>query len=147
MLKHEAPIVLRFSEHRCSCKFSLNLYKSPSWRNALSYVNISFSRPSLLISLQQTVMPFEILPMTAYGPSLTPNSQVTDNFQPITLVNTNDIACNGGPNPTTPSSNIIEVTAGETVQATWRHVPGATPATDPTYVIDPSHLVCQLSTD
>ncbi|EHL00250.1 putative endo-beta-1,4-glucanase D [Glarea lozoyensis 74030] len=40
---------------------------------------------------------------------------------PITNVNSNDIACNGGPNPTTPSSKIIDVQAGSTVKARWRH--------------------------
>ncbi|KAL2060776.1 hypothetical protein VTL71DRAFT_9418 [Oculimacula yallundae] len=50
---------------------------------------------------------------------------------PITDVLSNDIACNGGPNPTKPSDNVINVKAGETVKATWRHT-----ATD---VIDPSH--------
>jgi len=40
---------------------------------------------------------------------------------PITDVSSNDVACNGGPNPTTPSSNVITVTAGTTVKAVWRH--------------------------
>ncbi|KAH8903316.1 hypothetical protein BR93DRAFT_885547 [Coniochaeta sp. PMI_546] len=40
---------------------------------------------------------------------------------PITDVTSNDLACNGGPNPTTPSDKIISVTAGSTVTAVWRH--------------------------
>ncbi|KAI0123747.1 family 61 glycosyl hydrolase [Xylariales sp. AK1849] len=40
---------------------------------------------------------------------------------PQTDVTSNNIACNGPPNPTTPSANIIEVTAGSTVSAIWRH--------------------------
>ena len=32
-----------------------------------------------------------------------------------------DIACNGGPNPTTASPYILNITAGETVKLTWRH--------------------------
>ncbi|KAK4031210.1 endoglucanase II [Parachaetomium inaequale] len=40
---------------------------------------------------------------------------------PITDVASNDVACNGGPNPTTPSKEIITVTAGSTVKAVWRH--------------------------
>ncbi|KAI1322979.1 lytic polysaccharide monooxygenase [Xylariaceae sp. FL0255] len=40
---------------------------------------------------------------------------------PITVVTSNDLACNGGSNPTTPSSDIIDVTAGSTVDAVWRH--------------------------
>lgn len=47
----------------------------------------------------------------------------------------NDLACNGGPNPTTPSSNVITVAAGSTAQLTWRH----TLTSDSTDVIDPSH--------
>ncbi len=40
---------------------------------------------------------------------------------PITDVTSNDLACNGGPNPTTPSKDVITVTAGTTVKAIWRH--------------------------
>ncbi|KAK4242913.1 endoglucanase II [Achaetomium macrosporum] len=40
---------------------------------------------------------------------------------PITDVTSNDLACNGGPNPTTPSDKVITVTAGTTVKAIWRH--------------------------
>ncbi|KAJ9143226.1 Carbohydrate-binding module family 1 protein [Coniochaeta hoffmannii] len=40
---------------------------------------------------------------------------------PIQDVTSNDLACNGGPNPTMPSDKIITVTAGSTVQAVWRH--------------------------
>ncbi|KAA8569838.1 hypothetical protein EYC84_002181 [Monilinia fructicola] len=59
---------------------------------------------------------------------------------PITDVTTEYVACNGGPNPTTPSSNIINVVAGSTVQAIWRHTLTSTPSNDATYVLDPSHL-------
>ncbi|KAK3319892.1 glycosyl hydrolase family 61-domain-containing protein [Cercophora scortea] len=54
---------------------------------------------------------------------------------PITDVTSNDLACNGGPNPTTPSANIITVTAGSTVKAVWRHT--LTSGADD--VIDASH--------
>ncbi|KAK0106121.1 hypothetical protein ONS95_004623 [Cadophora gregata] len=50
---------------------------------------------------------------------------------PINDVTSNDIACNGGPNPTTPSNQIINVVAGETVKARWRH--------SDALVIDASH--------
>ncbi|PGH26427.1 hypothetical protein AJ80_01925 [Polytolypa hystricis UAMH7299] len=40
---------------------------------------------------------------------------------PITNVNSNDIVCNGGPNPTMSSNDIIQVKAGSTIQGTWRH--------------------------
>ncbi|KAB8298619.1 hypothetical protein EYC80_000798 [Monilinia laxa] len=59
---------------------------------------------------------------------------------PITDVTTEYVACNGGPNPTTPSSNIINVVAGSSVQAIWRHTLTSTPSDDATYVLDPSHL-------
>ncbi|GAW24399.1 hypothetical protein ANO14919_139830 [Xylariales sp. No.14919] len=55
---------------------------------------------------------------------------------PITDVSTNDLACNGGPNPTTPSSKIIDVKAGSTVNAIWRH----TLTSGSNDVMDPSHL-------
>jgi len=54
---------------------------------------------------------------------------------PITDVTSNYIACNGGPNPTTASSKVINVAAGSTVQATWRHT--LTSGSDD--VIDASH--------
>ncbi|KAH6720867.1 putative endo-beta-1,4-glucanase D [Leptodontidium sp. MPI-SDFR-AT-0119] len=54
---------------------------------------------------------------------------------PITDVLSNDIACNGGPNPTMSSDKVINVKAGETVKATWRHT--LTSAADD--VIDASH--------
>ncbi|KAL9616474.1 MAG: hypothetical protein Q9160_008669 [Pyrenula sp. 1 TL-2023] len=54
---------------------------------------------------------------------------------PITDVTTNDIACNGGPNPTTPSSAKITVAAGSQAKLTWRHTLTST-ASD---VIDASH--------
>ncbi|ESZ89490.1 glycoside hydrolase family 61 protein [Sclerotinia borealis F-4128] len=59
---------------------------------------------------------------------------------PITDVTTQYVACNGGPNPTTPSSNIIPVVAGSTIKATWRHTLTSTPSNDATYIVDPSHL-------
>ena len=54
---------------------------------------------------------------------------------PITDVTSNDLACNGGPNPTTASDKIITVTAGTTVKAIWRH----TLTSDSTDVMDSSH--------
>jgi cellulase len=54
---------------------------------------------------------------------------------PITNVASNDLACNGGPNPTTPSDKIITVTAGTTVKAIWRH----TLTSGPSDVMDASH--------
>ncbi|KAK4249997.1 hypothetical protein VTI28DRAFT_8507 [Corynascus sepedonium] len=54
---------------------------------------------------------------------------------PITDVTSNDVACNGGPNPTTPSSDVITVTAGSTVKAIWRH----TLDSGPQDVMDASH--------
>ncbi|KAG9236403.1 putative endo-beta-1,4-glucanase D [Amylocarpus encephaloides] len=54
---------------------------------------------------------------------------------PITNVASNDIACNGGPNPTTPSSKIIDVQAGSTVKARWRH----TQQSGPNDIIDAGH--------
>ncbi|KAI1121721.1 glycosyl hydrolase family 61-domain-containing protein [Nemania abortiva] len=55
---------------------------------------------------------------------------------PITDVSTNDLACNGGPNPTTPSDKIIDVKAGSTVNAIWRH----TLTSGANDVMDASHL-------
>ncbi|KAK4166552.1 family 61 putative glycoside hydrolase [Cladorrhinum sp. PSN259] len=54
---------------------------------------------------------------------------------PITNVASNDVACNGGPNPTTPSKEIITVQAGTTVKAVWRH----TLTSGPDNVMDASH--------
>jgi len=54
---------------------------------------------------------------------------------PIQDVTSNNIACNGGSNPTTPSSQIFDVAAGSTVKAIWRH----TQTSGSNDVIDPSH--------
>ncbi|KAK0611535.1 glycosyl hydrolase family 61-domain-containing protein [Immersiella caudata] len=54
---------------------------------------------------------------------------------PITNVASNDLACNGGPNPTMSSKEIITVQAGSTVKAVWRH----TLTSGPGNVMDPSH--------
>ncbi|KAF2797092.1 lytic polysaccharide monooxygenase [Melanomma pulvis-pyrius CBS 109.77] len=40
---------------------------------------------------------------------------------PITEVTSNDIVCNGGPNPTTATSKVITVAAGSSAKLTWRH--------------------------
>jgi cellulase len=54
---------------------------------------------------------------------------------PITDVTSDSLACNGPPNPTTPSPYIINVTAGTTVAAIWRH----TLTSGPDDVMDASH--------
>lgn len=54
---------------------------------------------------------------------------------PIQDVTSQYMACNGGPNPTMSSSAVINVKAGETVKASWRHTLTSTAAD----VIDPSH--------
>jgi len=54
---------------------------------------------------------------------------------PITNVASNDLACNGGSNPTKSTSEIVTVQAGSTVKAIWRH----TLTADKTNIMDPSH--------
>jgi len=55
---------------------------------------------------------------------------------PIQDVTSQYIACNGGSSqPTTPSSDVVDVKAGDVVQAIWRH----TLTSDSTDVIDASH--------
>ncbi|SPO02181.1 related to cel1 protein precursor [Cephalotrichum gorgonifer] len=55
---------------------------------------------------------------------------------PITDVSSSSLACNGPPNPTTPTSTVIDVRAGSTVTAIWRHTLDSGPGN----VMDPSHL-------
>ena len=55
---------------------------------------------------------------------------------PITDVSSSSLACNGPPNPTSPTSTVIDVQAGSTVSAIWRH----TLDSGPDAVMDPSHL-------
>ncbi|KAG8904887.1 hypothetical protein FRC01_008565 [Tulasnella sp. 417] len=63
---------------------------------------------------------------------------------PITDVDSNDIICNGGPNPlVTPySQTVIDVPAGATVQAEWHHVlqPNGYNSADSADPVDPGHL-------
>ncbi|KAH7119833.1 glycoside hydrolase [Dendryphion nanum] len=54
---------------------------------------------------------------------------------PITEVASNDIVCNGGPNPTKATSTVITVQAGSTAKLTWRH----TLTSGPENIIDASH--------
>ncbi|KAF2198078.1 hypothetical protein GQ43DRAFT_175822 [Delitschia confertaspora ATCC 74209] len=54
---------------------------------------------------------------------------------PIQDVTSSDIVCNGGPNPTTPSSAVITVQAGSQAKLTWRH----TLTSGSNDVIDASH--------
>ncbi|KAI4606573.1 hypothetical protein J4E80_010109 [Alternaria sp. BMP 0032] len=54
---------------------------------------------------------------------------------PINDVSTNDIVCNGGPNPTAKTSTVITLQAGSTATLTWRH----TLTSGPSDVIDSSH--------
>ncbi|KAK4159295.1 family 61 glycosyl hydrolase [Cladorrhinum sp. PSN259] len=54
---------------------------------------------------------------------------------PQTDVRSNNMACNGPPNPTKPSDKIIQVTAGSNVSAVWRH----TLESGPNDVMDPGH--------
>jgi len=55
---------------------------------------------------------------------------------PITDVGSDSLACNGPPNPTTPSDKIIAVEAGSEVAAIWRKTLTAA-AND---IMDPSHV-------
>ncbi|KIO24778.1 hypothetical protein M407DRAFT_25835 [Tulasnella calospora MUT 4182] len=63
---------------------------------------------------------------------------------PITDVTSNDVICNGGPNPLVKpfSKTVINVPAGSTVQAEWHHVlqPNGYDPSDKADPIDPSHL-------
>lgn len=63
------------------------------------------------------------------------SNNFTDISQPITDVTSNDIVCNGGPNPTTKTSTVITVQAGSQATLTWRH----TLTSGPSDVIDSSH--------
>ncbi|KAL5114973.1 hypothetical protein ACEQ8H_007146 [Pleosporales sp. CAS-2024a] len=54
---------------------------------------------------------------------------------PINDVTSNDIVCNGGPNPTASTSTVITLQAGSSVKLNWRHT--LTSGTDD--IIDSSH--------
>jgi hypothetical protein len=54
---------------------------------------------------------------------------------PINDVSSNDIVCNGGPNPTTKTSTVITLQAGSTATLTWRH----TLTSGDNDIIDASH--------
>ncbi|KAK4464723.1 glycoside hydrolase [Cladorrhinum samala] len=57
---------------------------------------------------------------------------------PIEDVTSNSIACNGNPNPTTPTSKVITVQAGQDVTAIWRYMLSTT-GSAPNDVMDSSH--------
>jgi cellulase len=54
---------------------------------------------------------------------------------PINDVSSNDIVCNGGPNPTAKTNTVITLQAGSTVTLNWRH----TLTSGPNDIIDASH--------
>jgi len=55
---------------------------------------------------------------------------------PIMDVTSQSLACNGDPNPTMSTNTVIDVKAGSTVTAIWRH----TLDSGPENVMDPSHV-------
>ncbi|KEY69581.1 hypothetical protein S7711_06210 [Stachybotrys chartarum IBT 7711] len=57
---------------------------------------------------------------------------------PIEDVTSPSIACNGAPNPTSPTSTIIDVTAGTNVTAIWRYMLSTT-GSGPADVMDATH--------
>ena len=58
---------------------------------------------------------------------------------PIEDVNSASIACNGAPNPTSPTDTVINVNAGDTVTAVWRYMLSST-GSAPNDVMDSSHV-------
>lgn len=57
---------------------------------------------------------------------------------PIEDVTSNSLACNGAPNPTTPSDLVIDVQAGSTVTAVWRYMLSST-GSAPADIMDSTH--------
>ncbi|KAF6808172.1 endoglucanase II (glycosyl hydrolase family 61) [Colletotrichum sojae] len=57
---------------------------------------------------------------------------------PIEDVTSNSLACNGPPNPTSPTSQVITVQAGQTVTAVWRYMLNSG-GSGPADVMDSSH--------
>ena len=57
---------------------------------------------------------------------------------PIEDVTSNSMACNGPPNPTSPTSTIITVQAGQEVTALWRYMLSTT-GTAPNDIMDSTH--------
>ena len=57
---------------------------------------------------------------------------------PIEDVNSASLACNGAPNPTSPTSKVINVNAGDTVTAIWRYMLSST-GSAPNDIMDSSH--------
>jgi len=57
---------------------------------------------------------------------------------PIEDVTSNSVACNGAPNPTSSTSKVITVQAGQNVTAIWRYMLSTT-GSAPNDVMDSSH--------
>ena len=57
---------------------------------------------------------------------------------PIEDVTSNSMACNGNPNPTTATSKVITVQAGQSVTAVWRYMLSTT-GSAPNDVMDSTH--------
>jgi hypothetical protein len=106
---------------------------SPHLNNHLTPTTASmkFTTPLLLATTASAHTIFTSLNGGAVGDGV----RVPTYDGPINDVSSNDIVCNGGPNPTAKTNTVITVQAGSTATLTWRHT--LTSGADD--VIDSSH--------
>lgn len=85
---------------------------------------------------------FTQLHVNGVGQGHTKGIRVPTYDGPITDVTSNDMICNGGPNPlrTPLPKDIINVKAGDKLSAEWHHTLDSKPETDKEDPIDPGHL-------
>ncbi|KAJ4993477.1 glycosyl hydrolase family 61 [Stagonosporopsis vannaccii] len=85
---------------------------------------------------------FTQLHVNGVGQGHTKGVRVPTYDGPITDVTSNDMICNGGPNPLNQPlpKDIIQVKAGDKLKAEWHHTLDSTPETDKSDPIDPGHL-------
>ncbi|RMZ69346.1 glycosyl hydrolase family 61 [Pyrenophora seminiperda CCB06] len=96
--------------------------------------NMRLSTPLALAAIASSTSAHTIF-LSLNGGAVGDGVRVPTYDGPINDVTTNDIVCNGGPNPTAKTSTVITVQAGSQATLTWRH----TLTSGPSDVIDASH--------
>jgi hypothetical protein len=95
---------------------------------------MKFSTPLLVATAASSVSAHTIF-LSLNGGKVGDGVRVPSYDGPINDVSSNDIVCNGGPNPTTATSTVITVQAGSQATLLWRHT--LTSGADD--IIDSSH--------
>jgi hypothetical protein len=113
------------------------LYKRPLFpSNNLTTHSTSTAKMKLFTPLVlATAASAHTIMLSVNGGAVGDGVRVPSYDGPINDVTSNDIVCNGGPNPTAKTNTVITLQAGSTAKLTWRH----TLTSGANDIIDSSH--------